>query len=284
MAGFLIVAAFTLVFLMIATSVWLSGVWSAVITLVNVVLSALFATSFYNALAWAFAQRSPNVESSATAEFLAIWLLFVLAFVLLRIAAEFLTRHQLVLETWTDLIGRSLIAPVVSLIFCSFVLYTFHLSPLPIEGGWHNYFDRGDGGFGLNLDRGWGSYCRYASQGPLRETRFTASLLANVGRVYRSDSGELVDFGIGPFRQIAAGSRFAPKAIPPMDEYRKAMVQFRILVASHFQAHYEGFVKEQPDQSTGDALRQRDEANAQLERIAQDIRASVQNRAYGFFQ
>ncbi len=284
MTGLIIVAVFTLAFLMIATSVWLSGFWSGVITLINLILSGLIATSFYNPLALGFARRSPNVESGAIAEFLAIWLLFVLSFLLLRIFAELLTRHHLVLETWTDLIGRTLVAPAVSLVFCSFVLFTFHLAPMPIEGWWHDYFDRGSGGFGLSLDRGWGGYCRYASQGPLSENRWMGPTLAYAGRVYNDGGEEQVDFGIGKNLRIPTGVRFSPRVLPPLDDLRRAMARFRGMVASHQETYDSNFVESQGGLSASEAERQREAAKGQLQELTDDIRNSVQDRAFGLFQ
>jgi hypothetical protein len=285
MTGLIIVSAFLLVLLMIATSVWLSGLWNAVLTLVILVTSGLVATSYYGPLAYLIAKRAPNVEYSVIAEFLAMWILFVLSYLILRILAELLTRHHLLFDIWTEMIGRSVVSIAGGLVFCSFVLYTLHLAPLQVEGSWHDYFDRGGGAFGLGIDRAWGGYCRYASQGPLKETYLTSGVLAKVGRVYRNSEGdEIVDFGTEYVGRITPGLRFIPRYVPPMDEYTFALARFRVLVAEYYRIHYDAFIREQGDMSAAQVERNRENATQELERIGEAITQSINARSLGYYK
>ena len=102
-----------LVFLLIIGANWWFGAWNCLLNLMNFFLAALVASSFYE-----------NVSAQITgfdstyvliADFVSVWLLFVVVFVMLRLITDLLSRYQMKLDRWLDYIvpvlERGLIRP-----------------------------------------------------------------------------------------------------------------------------------------------------------------------------
>ena len=118
-----------LMFVLVIASTWWFGLWSNFITLVNLILSGLIATSFYQNLVAVL--LGPMETYAVVLEFLSIWAVFVVSFLVLRGATDALSPIRLRFDKLTELIGRSLLSIAIAVVFICFVAFTMQLAPLP---------------------------------------------------------------------------------------------------------------------------------------------------------
>jgi hypothetical protein len=110
---------------------WWQGLWSNMVTLVNMFLAALVATSFYRNVANAML----NVDESwkLIADFVSIWLLFAVVFIFFRSITETLSKYRLRFDSVTELVGRSILSLAIGALYFTFTSYTLVIAPLPLE-------------------------------------------------------------------------------------------------------------------------------------------------------
>jgi hypothetical protein len=99
------------------------GLWSVLIALVNVVFAGLIATNTFEPLA-------DRLGKGNTADFFALWLLFVGAFVVLRYVTDSLSRANVVFDSWVDQIGAVSLSLVVGWVLVCFSTFSLHVAPL----------------------------------------------------------------------------------------------------------------------------------------------------------
>lgn len=99
------------------------GLWSVLIALVNVVIAGLVATNAFEPLANALGKGT-------SADFLALWALFVGAFVLLRMVTDSLSRATVVFEPWVNQVGAVALSLVVGWVLVCFTTFSLHAAPL----------------------------------------------------------------------------------------------------------------------------------------------------------
>jgi hypothetical protein len=99
------------------------GLWSVLLALVNVVAAGLVATNYFEPLANTFGKRN-------YADFFALWLVFVGAFIVLRLITDILSRANVAFDPWVDRIGGALLAAVVGWVLVCFTLFSLHVAPL----------------------------------------------------------------------------------------------------------------------------------------------------------
>jgi hypothetical protein len=167
----LLILAILLSLGMVIAATWLVGLWNNVISWVNLVLSALVATSFFEPLAAQLHQNAP--ESSYLVDFVAIWGLFISTYVVLRVMTELLSRYRLYFDYWTETIGRTVMSVAIALTLFAFASFTLHMAPMPIRGFWEQRFQPSPEArsFGIGADRAWMSFVHAASLGSLAESR-----------------------------------------------------------------------------------------------------------------
>ena len=160
-----------LIFLIVVGMNWWVGTWNTMINLINFFIAALVASSFYEPLA-------SLVESfvgtyALVVDFVAIWILFVVAFGILRVATDFLTNYQLQLNRWVDYSIRAVLTIWLAGGFICFTFFTLHLAPLP-----PNQYDVPSSGklFGFGPDRMWMAFIQSRSRGALAEAKNAAFL------------------------------------------------------------------------------------------------------------
>jgi len=151
----------TLIFISIIASTWWFGLWSNLITLVNLLLSGLIASSFFENLAKQFESMQPTYRSLW--DFISIWLLFAGSFFLLRGLTDTLSTMRLRFDPITEIVGRSLLSIWIACVFVAFTLFTFHLAPLPptIMG------DTSQSTIGIGPDKMWAAFIQSRSRGAL---------------------------------------------------------------------------------------------------------------------
>jgi hypothetical protein len=95
---------------------------------INVLLSAMIATSFYEPLTkWANG-RMPSY--TYLIDFVAIWLIFCVSLVVLRILTDTLSRYRVRFKKPVDIGGGLFFAAWIGWLMMQFTLFTMHVSPL----------------------------------------------------------------------------------------------------------------------------------------------------------
>lgn len=154
------------VFLIVAGFNWWVGTWNATINLINFFIATLVACSYFENLAALI--DSFNGTYRMLSDFVAIWLLFVLTFVLLRTATDLLTKFQLRMNFWVDHVARVLLALWVAGGFACFSSFTLHLAPLPP----HLFeYSPNQKNFGVGPDQMWMAFVQSRSRGALAQSK-----------------------------------------------------------------------------------------------------------------
>jgi hypothetical protein len=146
--------------------IFAEGLWGAAIMFFNVVTAAMLATILFEPTAnWFNSMFGPSYTYFW--DFLAIWAVFALSLVVLRIITDMLSRHKVRFKKPVDIIGGVFFAAWIGWILIQFTLFSLHTAPLA-----RNSFD---GGFqaepdsrmflGLGPDRNWLAFIHTLSAG-----------------------------------------------------------------------------------------------------------------------
>jgi hypothetical protein len=129
-----------LIFILTVACVWFQGLWGNILNLVNLFFSMLVAFNFYEPLCALIETQKPMGEYTYLLDFILIWFLFMLSFLLFRLATDLTSRYRLRLPLVYEMIGRSISAIVVAYFFVGFFLVTLHLAPVSANplGGMQN--------------------------------------------------------------------------------------------------------------------------------------------------
>jgi hypothetical protein len=157
---------FILVFVIIVGMTWWVGSWNIMLNLTNFFIASLLACSFYEPLA----DRLEAIDRTFTyiVDFAAIWLIFVVACALLRMATDFLTSYQLRMNFWAEMGLRTVLSIWLGLAFCFFTSFTLHLAPLPNDA---LVSSPTTDLFGFAPDRKWMAFVQSRSRGALAESK-----------------------------------------------------------------------------------------------------------------
>ena len=151
------------VFGLAAAGVWFHGLWGNVVTLVNLLISALVATSYYEPVTLQVLDLT-SPEYSYVADFLVLWGLFALTFGILRLICDLLSPHRLKFHPMTELIGRSITAVIIGYVLMMFTAMTVHTAPLqanPFNGAWTSSYASF---LGMSPESQWLGFVRGQSQ------------------------------------------------------------------------------------------------------------------------
>jgi hypothetical protein len=133
----MIIFIMILIFVLIVASTWWFGLWSNLITLINLFLASLVASSFYENVAVEIVIRQPTYI--VLVEFVSLWLVFFVAFFILRAITDVFSKVRLKFDFWTETIGRSLLSVWIAGVFICFTMFSLQLAPLPphffVKGG-----------------------------------------------------------------------------------------------------------------------------------------------------
>ena len=155
------------IFISVFASLMGSGLWSNTITLVNVLLAGLIATSYFEPLADFFDKREPSW--TYLWDFFAFWLVFIFAMVLLRMATDFTSRIKVKFFMPVDRAGGIIMALWVSWVMVCFATATLHVAPLARNflGGAFQPKPTSRMLFELGPDQVWLGWVHRESGGPL---------------------------------------------------------------------------------------------------------------------
>jgi len=174
------------------------GSWNIMINLVNFFIASLVASSYFELLAG----KIESINSSYTyiVDFIAIWLLFVVTFVLLRMATDFLTKYQLRMNIWAEYAFRTVLSIWLAISFSYFTFFTFHLAPLPTSNFTTNPQAKM---FGFGPDQSWMAFIQSRSRGALAASK-NAAFMPEYALVPHPDDAELDCRVFDPHAQFAA--------------------------------------------------------------------------------
>lgn len=129
-----------LIFLLTVACLWFQGLWGNILNLVNLFFSMLIAFNFYEPICAFLETQKPLDTFTYMLDFIVIWLLFMISFLLFRLFTDLTSRYRLRFPMIYEMIGRSVMAIVVAYFFVGFFLVTMHLAPISAEplGGFQN--------------------------------------------------------------------------------------------------------------------------------------------------
>jgi hypothetical protein len=153
-----------LIFLIVAASLWFQGLWSAGLSLINILLAAMIATNFYEPIAAAI----EGIDSSFTylLDFTVLWIVFAFTFGILRLFTDIFSKTRVYFDMPVEMAGRSLLAVWAAWLFVCFTAFSLHMAPLNSPtpmGAWKSP----DSGVFFNADRLWLRFMHSRSKGAL---------------------------------------------------------------------------------------------------------------------
>jgi hypothetical protein len=119
-----------LVLAAVAAGVWFQGLWSAAITVVNMLLAMLVATSFYEPICTALEGVGAAATYTYLLDFIVLWLLFGITFAILRSVSDFIAKKPMKFDLPVDMAGRTILALICGWLMVCFVSFSLHMAPL----------------------------------------------------------------------------------------------------------------------------------------------------------
>ena len=115
-------------FILIVASTWWFGLWSNLITLINLLLAAMLASSVYEPISALLLKA--NSSYAVLYDFLAVWIAFVVAFFVLRGITDVMSSYRIKFDPITELVGRSILSIWVAAVFICFSFFTLQMAPI----------------------------------------------------------------------------------------------------------------------------------------------------------
>jgi hypothetical protein len=117
------------VFVIVTASIWFQGLWSAAITLINLLLAMMIATNLYEPICGLIEGFGAG-SWTYLLDFVVLWLVFFLTFAVLRLFTDLLSRTRVKFELPVEMAGRSLLAVWCGWLMVSFVAFSMQMAPL----------------------------------------------------------------------------------------------------------------------------------------------------------
>jgi hypothetical protein len=154
-----------LIFLICVAALWFQGLWSNVVTLINMLLAVMLAFNYYEPVA----TLANGFEPSYTYlwDFVALWGVFALAFGLLRLMTDMLSRTRVAFDFWVETVGRSITAVWIAWLFVGFTCATMHTAPLGAHPLGFQPTPQSGNFLGMAPDRLWLGFMQSRSRGAL---------------------------------------------------------------------------------------------------------------------
>lgn len=167
----LMTLALLVVFAITAGVLWMHGLWSNVITLINMLLAMLLATNFFEPVAAFASSFSP--AATYFWDYVALWVLFLIFFGTFRAITDGLSSSRVKFIMPVEMAGRTILALWCGWLMVCFVTFSLQMAPLnsatPL-GAWQS---PKDGTFlGFAPDRMWLGFMQQSSRGALARGHF----------------------------------------------------------------------------------------------------------------
>lgn len=173
-------------FILIVASTWWFGLWSNLITLVNLLLASMLASICFEPVSLKL--LTINSSYRYLYDFIAVWLVFLLAFAVLRGVTDFLSGYRLKFDPITELVGRSVLSIWIAGVFVCFAFFTLQMAPLKPSVYAENV---PKSEMGTIPDRLWLSFIQSRSRGALAAPKKTNFLFAGYGLDDHRDDVEI---------------------------------------------------------------------------------------------
>jgi len=157
-----------LIFAATAAALWFQGLWSAAVTLVNMLLAMMIATSFFEPICNAVEGNSIGGQYTYLLDFVVLWLLFGIVFAILRAVTDGLSRQRVDFILPVEMVGRSLLAAWCGWLMVCFVAFSLQMAPLNAPnplGAWSTPSARTFGP--VSPDRLWLGFMHSRSKGAI---------------------------------------------------------------------------------------------------------------------
>lgn len=117
-----------LLFVLIVASTWWFGLWSNLITLINLLLASMLASSIYEPVS----DMLLGIDKSYRLlyDFISVWAVFLVAFFILRGITDVASAYRLKFDRITELVGRSILSIWIAAVFICFSFFTLQMAPL----------------------------------------------------------------------------------------------------------------------------------------------------------
>ncbi len=154
-----------LIFLVFVAVLWLQGLWSNLVTLINMLLAMMLAFNFYEPISKLIfnQERSYNYLY----DFLVLWVSFALFFGVLRLFTDLLSRRRVVFNFWVETVGRSVTALWIAWLFIGFICATMHTAPLGPHPMGYQQSPMSGNFLGMAPGRQWLGFMQSRSRGAL---------------------------------------------------------------------------------------------------------------------
>ncbi len=163
--GALLPVLLLLIVVFVIAFTYRDGLWNNTLRVVNIIFAILVAINFWEPLAGFL--ENMYVGATYFWDFLALWALFYLSFVLLTLATVAISRVKLRFKMVMDRAGAIAAAVLAGWLLMSFAVVTLHTAPLA-ERFFYGGFDPDSRlVFGTAPDRVLLTLCKYLSRGPL---------------------------------------------------------------------------------------------------------------------
>lgn len=117
-------------FVVVTFAIWREGLWSAAITLLNVLAAATFATAWYETVV-AFLMKRGLSSYDYLLDYLAIWGLFAIILLILREVSDRVSRTKVRFRKPVEMFGSPLVAAATAWIVVCFTAATLHTAAVP---------------------------------------------------------------------------------------------------------------------------------------------------------
>jgi hypothetical protein len=171
-----------------------SGLWGNLIMIFNVLLAALIATNYFEPLAGWLDSQMPTY--TFLLDFIAMWLIFALAVVILRAITDTLSRVKVRFKKPVELVGGLVCGGIIGWLMICFTLFSLHTSPTGLSIVRIGFLPGVKMFFGTAPDQQWMRFAREQSNpdnGPL-----TAGERFDPGRYMGYYVGRRVEFALQP--------------------------------------------------------------------------------------
>jgi hypothetical protein len=154
-----------LVFALCVAFMFNSGLWSCVIGLFNVIVATMIAINYFEPLADFF--DSQYKDLTYTYDFIALWLIFAVAYTAFRVLTDFISKVNVRFKRPVDVAGGLFFSACVGWVMVCFTTMTLHTAPLHPDflGAFATPQTREF--FGFAPDRVWLAFAQQNSQGVL---------------------------------------------------------------------------------------------------------------------
>lgn len=155
-------------FIICVAASWFQGTWGNIITILNMSFAAMIGFNYFEPLANQLDKATKKPELS---EFICLWGLFLVTFLLLRLFTDFLSRKRVKFEFWTETVARSITAIWIGWIFVGIVCASLHVAPLgPSPMGFQPSPTSGNF-LGFSPGKQWLAFMHTRSQGALSKSQ-----------------------------------------------------------------------------------------------------------------